>query len=198
MGQRLRLVQAQIRRFLNERKGEELGAIRICAGDGRDLLGLLASEPESKVHARLLALDQTNVVSARRRASAAGCRDVHVMWANASSTDAYVGAAPADLVLVCGVFGNVPPEDIRRTIRTLPQLRASNAWVIWTRHREHPDLTPTIRSWFADEGFLERSIEVTTAESGPGAYPVQAVGVHMWPHDPHPLRRHQRMFTFFR
>jgi hypothetical protein len=96
------------------------------------------------------------------------------------------------------VFGNVPPEVIRRTIGTLPQLCASHAWVIWTRHQGHPDLTPTIRSWYADEGFVERSFEVTTSESGPDAYPVQAVGVHMWPHEPHPLHRRQRMFTFFR
>jgi hypothetical protein len=198
MGQRLALVQAQIRRLLDERKGEELSAISVCAGDGRDLLGVLASEPEAKVHARLLELDETNVASARRWATAAECRDVDVVCAEASSTDAYVGAAPADLVLVCGVFGNVPPEDIRRTIRTLPQLCASNAWVIWTRHQGHLDLTPTIRSWFADEGFVERSFDVTTSERGPDAYPVQAVGVHKWSYEPHPLRRHQRMFTFFR
>src|SRR5262249_37421040 len=153
-----------------------LRVISICAGDGRDLLGVLASEPEAKVHARLLELDQTNVASARRHASDAGCRDVEVVCADASGTDAYVGAAPADLVLVCGVFGNVPPDDIRRTIRTLPQLCAFNACVIWTRHREQPDLTPTIRSWFGDAGFVERSFEVTTPEPGPGAYPVQAVG----------------------
>ncbi len=198
MGQRLGLVQAQIRRFLAERKGEELRVISICAGDGRDLLGVLASEPEAKVRARLLELDESNVASARQRATDAGCRDVDVVCADASGTDAYVGAAPADLVLVCGVFGNVSPDDIRTTIRTLPQLCASNAWVVWTRHRGHPDLTRTIRSWFADERFVERSFDVTTPESGPGAYPVQAVGVHMWPNDPHPLRRRQRMFTFFR
>jgi hypothetical protein len=198
MGQRLALVQAQIGRFLGERKGEELSAISICAGDGRDLLGVLASQPESKVRARLLELDEANVASARQRAIAAGCRDVDVVRVDASGTDAYVGAVPADLVLVCGVFGNVSPADIRRTIRTLPQLCASNAWVIWTRHRGDPDLTPTIRSWFADEGFVECSFDVTSSERGPGAYPVQAVGVHMWPHDPHPLRHRQRMFTFFR
>jgi Putative methyltransferase len=198
MGQRLALVQAQIKQFLDERKDEELRVISICAGDGRDVLGVLAAVPEAKVHARLLELDETNVASARQRAAAAGCADVDVVRADASSTEAYVDAAPADLVLVCGVFGNVAPDDIRRTIRTLPQLCASNAWVIWTRHRGHPDLTPTIRSWFADEGFVERSFDVTTTESGPGAYPVQAVGVHMWPHAPHPLRRRQRMFTFFR
>ena len=198
MGQRLALVQAQIRCFLGERRDEELRAISICAGDGRDLLGVLASQPESKVHARLLELDERNVASARRRATDAGRRDVEVVCADASNTDAYVGAAPADLVLVCGVFGNVTADDIRRTIGTLPQLCAPNAWVVWTRHRGNPDLTPSIRSWFADEGFVERSFEVTGSESGAGAYPVQAVGVHVWPHDSHPLRRRQRMFTFFR
>ncbi len=39
-------------------------------------------------------------------------RGVEVIAADASMTDAYVGAVPADLVLLCGVIGNIstPPD----------------------------------------------------------------------------------------
>ena len=81
------------------------------------------------------------------------------------STDAYEGAVPADLVLVCGVFGNVPPDSIENTVRRLPQLCAPGATVIWTRHRRKPDLTPRIRGWFRAASFVEVSFHAPTANS---------------------------------
>jgi hypothetical protein len=60
-----------------------------------------------------------------------------------------------DLALVCGVFGNLPDEDVRGTVRALPGLVRSGGRVIWTRHRREPDLTPSILGWFADAGFVE-------------------------------------------
>ncbi len=77
------------------------------------------------------------------------------MQGDASLSAAYVGMVPADIVLLCGVFGNISDADIQRTIGTLPQLCRSGGTVIWTRHTEPPDFTPTIRKWFADNGFDE-------------------------------------------
>jgi hypothetical protein len=118
---------------------------------------------------------------------------------DASVTDAYAGAVPVDLVLVCGVFGNIPDDDVHRTIEALPEFCARDATVIWTRHRGPPDLTPTIREWFADAGFVELGFESTVAEAPqPGAFPAQLVGVHRWPRDPVALELGKRLFTFFR
>ena len=39
------------------------------------------------------------------------------MCGDASTTSAYRGAVPADLVLACGIFGNVSDEDIQRAAR---------------------------------------------------------------------------------
>ncbi len=64
---------------------------------------------------------------------------------------------PADLVLICGVFGNVSEEDIRETVSTMPSFCAPGGTVIWTRHRRPPDLTPSVRGWFSDAGFEEMS-----------------------------------------
>src|SRR6266511_1793903 len=65
----------------------------------------------------------------------------------------------------CGVFGNIPDDDVHRTIDALPQFCARDATVIWTRHRGPPDLTPTIRGWFAGTGFVELGFESTVAEA---------------------------------
>ena len=60
---------------------------------------------------------------------------------------------PAELVLLCGIFGNITSADIQRTIATSPQLCRTGATVIWTRHRGEPDLVPTICDWFEARGF---------------------------------------------
>lgn len=41
---------------------------------------------------------------------------VVVVCGDASVTSAYVGAVPADLVLLCGIFGNISDADIRATV----------------------------------------------------------------------------------
>ena len=47
--------------------------------------------------------------------------------ADAGTSDAYAGAVPADLVLACGVLGNVTPDDVAATIAFLPRLCAPGA-----------------------------------------------------------------------
>ena len=40
-----------------------------------------------------------------------------------AATDAYTGAVPADLVLLVGIFGNITPADIQRTVRGTAAVR---------------------------------------------------------------------------
>jgi hypothetical protein len=93
--------------------------------------------------------------------------------------------------MVCGVFGNITDDDVHHTISRLPMLCAPGAAVIWTRHRQPPDLTPTIRSWFSESGFEE----VTFDSPGEGAF---GVGSHRLVEDPLPLAPAVRLFTFIR
>ena len=65
---------------------------------------------------------------------------------DASLARHFAAAVPADLVLVCGVFGNISADDIAATVAALPSFCAPGASVIWTRHRRPPDLTPAIRA----------------------------------------------------
>ena len=105
--------------------------------------------------ARLVELDPEIAAVARSTAAEAGLRNVEVVTGDAALVSAYAGLAPADIVLACGIFGNVDDADIRRTIDGLPQLSRPGATVLWTRTRRDPDLTPSIRTWFQEAGFDE-------------------------------------------
>jgi len=165
-------------------------AISVCAGQGHDLIGVLAEHPRrGEVSARLVELDEQNVLLARRAAAAAGLDGVEVVAGDASITDAYAGAVPADLVILCGVFGNVTADDIARSVGHLPQLCAPAATVIWTRHRQPPDLTPYIRETFERHGFEELSFD------GGGSSPF-GVGANRLITSPQPFQEGVRLFEF--
>lgn len=108
---------------------------------------------------------------------------------DASIIDAYKGAVPADLILMCGVFGNITADDIANTIRHLPQLCAPAATVIWTRHRQPPDLTPHIRQTFERHGFEEVSFD------GDGSSPF-GVGANRLIGSPQPFQASVCLFDF--
>jgi hypothetical protein len=188
---RLAVVQRMIGEVLDRTVGD-VRAVSICAGAGRDLLGALADrEDRGRVEALLVESDPRLVDRARAAARASGCEHVTAVVGDAALTDAYAGAVPADLVLACGVFGNIPDADIERTIGALPQLCREGGTVIWTRHRRHPDLTPAVRGWFADAGFEELAF----VSAGPGSF---SVGMHALGRPGEPLQPGLRLFTFFR
>lgn len=146
LARRLDIVQQRVREALDRCRPGAIRAVSMCAGQGRDLIGVLVEHPRRHdVTARLVELDPRNVRVARAHIRAAGITGIEVFEGDASPTDVYDGFVPADLVLVCGVFGNISAADIQATIHQLPTLCAAGATVIWTRHRLEPDITPTIR-----------------------------------------------------
>jgi hypothetical protein len=111
-----------------------------------------------------------------------------VVIGDASLTDAYAGLVPADLVLACGVFGNISEPDIRRTVACCAQLCATGGTTLWTRGRAAPDMVPRICGWFSEDGF-----ELSWL-SGPGVK--YGVGAHRFTAQPRPLAAGLRMFSF--
>jgi hypothetical protein len=189
LGRRLGVVQDLIRSALDSRPPGPIRIISMCAGDGRDLLEVLPAHPRrADVHARLVELDPELAARARARAAAVSPR-VEVVNADASTTTAYARAVPADIVLVCGVFGNITDDDIRTTIDQLPSLCAPGAVVIWTRGTFAPDLTPAIRTWFHAGGYSELSF-VAISETTFG------VGANLLTSPPRGFERDVRLFTF--
>lgn len=188
LAQRLAVVQGFIREALDRMPPGPIRVISACAGEGRDLLGVLAFHPRAAdVKARLVELDAELAARAAEHSPAG----IEVVCADAAITGAYAGAVPADLVLVCGVFGNVSDEDIHHTVRSLPMLCAAGATVIWTRHRRPPDLTVEIRRWFHETGYDELSF----AGSDELLF---GVGAHRLAGPPLPYAPDVRLFAFVR
>ncbi|WP_327025170.1 methyltransferase domain-containing protein [Micromonospora sp. NBC_01739] len=190
LAHRLRLVQQHIAAWLDQRPDQPLSVLSMCAGQGHDLLGVLASRPDAgRVHATLIEYDSRNVAAARVRAAAENLEAVTVLQADAGDLTSYRDAVPADLVLMAGVLGNISDADIRATVSVLPQLCAAGATVIWTRTRRAPDLTPAIRTWLSAVGFTERAF---TAPDGM----LFSVGVHRFTGTPQPLTTTGKIFQF--
>ena len=190
LGQRLHAVQRQIAEALERAPAGPVRAVSMCAGQGRDLLGVLADHPRrADVHARLVELDPRNAEVATTVARGHGLDQVEVVVGDASVTDAYAGAVPADLVLACGIFGQATDDDIHHMIEQLPALCAPGATVIWTRGWFGYDLRPAIRAWFAGAGFEEVAFE--TGDDGSwGIGAARLVG------DPRPYAPGTRLFHF--
>jgi hypothetical protein len=188
LSRRLCLVQRQVAAALERAPGGPLRAISVCAGQGQDLIGVLTGHPRrDDVSARLVELDQASVEYARTTAREAGLERIAVIAGDASLGDAYAGAVPADLVLLCGVFGNISERDVENAVAHLPELCAPAATVVWTRHRNPPDLTPRIRAWLAAAGFEELAFDDA---------PPYAVGAHRFAGEPRPLTVGLRLFEF--
>ena len=155
LSRRLRVVQDQIRRALPAQPRRPVRVLSMCAGRGADLIEVLSSYPcACQVQARLVEQDPRNVAAMSASARAAGL-DLEVVEGDAAEPRLYEGAVPADLVLLCGVLGNISDADARFTIASLPQLCRTGATVVWTRSRRPPDLTPQVRRWFTESGFEE-------------------------------------------
>lgn len=190
LSRRLRVVQSHITSWLDERPGESLTAVSVCAGQGHDLLGVLAARPDAqRVRAVLLEYDVHNVAVAQAAVDAAQLSEVTVARADAGDLAAYRGLVPADLVLLAGVVGNISNGDVRRTISALPQLCAPGATVIWTRTRRAPDLTPAIRRWLRAEALGEQAFHAPPDV-------LFAVGVHRFDGVPQPLAQNGSLFQF--
>jgi hypothetical protein len=186
---RLRAVQDQVRAFLEVAPPGPVHVLSACSGLGLDLVGALADHPRrDDVRGLLVELDPELASRSADLLANAGLSGLEVVEADAGDTTSYSGAAPADLLLLCGVFGNISDEDIRNTVRNASRLCAPDATVVWTRHRRAPDLTPSIRAWWEDAGWSELDF----LSPGPDS---PSVGVHRLETEPLPFAP-LHLFTF--
>jgi hypothetical protein len=191
LSRRLRVVQEQLRAAIDERAGA-VRIISMCAGQGRDVIGVLAEHPRrDEIRALLVELNPELAADAEGAARAAGLEHVRAVCGDAAMTDQYAEFAPADIVLACGIFGNVTHEDIRRTIDHLPMLCGSGATVIWTRGGTSArDVALDVRRWFSERGFAELAYVSSPDEDH------YRVGAHRMTAEPRTLAGGARMFTF--
>jgi hypothetical protein len=194
LAERLQIVQEQIRKCLPKDLSSPYEILDICAGDGRDLAGGLADYGYlDMVQGRLIEIDGTLAAKAKSALAGIGASNLEVVAADASNTASYRGAYPADLVLLCGIFGNISDEDIERTISVLPTLCKPDGKVIWTRNRREPDITPQIRNLFTQKGFVE--IDFITPTDNTRKI---AVGVNQFNGVTEALSEDKTLFTFLK
>ena len=170
---RLDCVRRHLAAAIDQMPPGSLQVVSLCAGQGHDVIGVLSGHPRrDDVRALLVESDPRNARLAAQRAAAAGLGQVEVRQADAGYVANFADALPADLLLLCGIFGNVGEADIERTVRAAGSLCSPGGIVIWTRHRRAPDLTPRLRSWFADSGFDEVAFDALDTSK------LTSVGVH--------------------
>jgi hypothetical protein len=189
---RLALVQAHLSTALYGAPAGPVTLLSLCAGQGRDVTAVLPSHPRrDDVSAVLVELDPVNANSARAAVAETGLAGVTVREADAGAVGTFADVLPADVLLLCGIFGNVSGDDIRRTVTSAAAMCRPGATVIWTRHRRPPDFTGQIRTWFAASGFDEVAFDTpeTTTMTGVGVHRLSAAPA------PAPLPD-GRLFTF--
>lgn len=186
---RLGVVRSQLTIALNEAPPGPVRIISVCAGQGHDVLDTLAtSTRRAETRALLVELDPRNVSAARERAAGAGLTGIAFRQGDAGLTDPYASMVPAQIVVVCGVFGSLTDGDIDRTVSTLPQLCAPKAQIIWTANRAAEGLFDHAVRSFSRNGFRDVWHSSPSDDFG--------VARHQLDAEPQQLRLGQRMFEF--
>jgi len=189
LARRLEAVRRCIRGALDVAPPGRIQVVSLCAGDGRDLFGAAAGhDRRADIDATLVETDPVLAGRARTTAAAVEVR-AEVVEGDAGTTSTVAHVVPADVLLLCGIFGNVTDDDVQTTIRAAPSLARPGATVLWTRGRTAPDLTPTIRRWFDEIG----GTALTFDTGGPAGF---AVGAERLDGPPAPFRPDQRLFRF--
>jgi len=193
---RLTVVRSQLASLIASAAPRPLRLLGLCSGDGRDTLPVVA-ESGVDVSVVLVELDVELAATARASAAALGLTHVEVRTADAGDTSCAAGAVPADVVMACGIFGNVTDDDVARTVASLPSLVAPGGAVIWTRGHRVPhdpsevdgDPSEHVRSLFDAAGFAE----VDFVRPDDASF---RVGVHRWPGPSAPFEHGVRLFSF--
>lgn len=188
---RLRTVQRFIERAL-DRHGGPIRVLSACAGDGRDLLEVLAGRSDAdRVTATLIEIHPSIGERARTHAAATAAQ-VEVRTADAGYSDAYLQAVPAELVLMVGIFGNISDADVHTTVAAAPQLCRPAATLLWSRGRHDGDRNDAVRGWFTAAGFTELDYTTLDTVGRP------AIGVMRYDGPPEHLAAGRHLFTFVR
>ena len=173
------MVQAQIAAALDAAPPGPLRAVSMCAGQGRDLIPVLASHPRGRdVTARLVELDPGLAATARRAAADASLPGVEVVTGDASLTDVYAGWFRPTSSWPAGIRQHLRARHQAHR-RLLAQLCATGGTTLWTRGRGAPDLVPQICGWFSENGFELSWLSEPGVKYG--------VGAHRFTAQPRPL-----------
>ena len=194
LARRLVAVQHGIARALDGVAAGPIRVLSLCAGDGRDLVPVVAGHARrGDVNAVVVEQDARLVAAANRRCTDDGLGgQFAVRQDDAGDVSVSSDVIPVDLLMLCGIFGNISDADIETTVNATPWMVSPGGFVIWTRGSFEPDRREQIRTWFRECGCDEISYEAE-----PNGY---GVGVVQRPMSTtaQPERPTGRLFTFTR
>jgi hypothetical protein len=160
LARRLVVVQARLARVLEAQPGARPRLLSLCAGDARDVVSVLSSRPSwTAIPAVLVERDAALAERAAAAVAGAGLEQTEVRCADAGVPGSFADVLPVDVLLLCGIFGNIDHASVEDVVRMVPTLLTATGTVIWTRGGRAPDRRPEIRRWFEAAGLAERSFD---------------------------------------
>jgi hypothetical protein len=168
LSRRLAVVQDRLSDLLSGR-APVAKVLSLCAGDGRDILPVVARLPsDQRPEVLLVELDSELASAAEERAARLGVAAT-VVRGDAGSAAIWQDFLPVDVLLLCGILGNISQEDIRVTIEAARAMVVAGGAVIWTRgYFTGKDLRLQVRRWFSDAGFKELAFDAEPTGYGVG------------------------------
>lgn len=166
LSRRLAEVRRQLGADLDARAAAGQHSVRLlslCAGDGRDTIPVLAARPDLEVDACLVEIDQELADAARASATDAGLV-IDVRAADAGSFMSIRDRLRGDVLMLCGIFGNISDADVEHCVDAARGLVGHGGTVIWTRgsrvgpedpSEQSGDPAEWVRGLFATAGFEE-------------------------------------------
>ena len=167
LARRLEVVKGHFQTALNA-VGPSPTILSLCSGDGRDVIGVLTGRPAKVGRAVLIERDQELTDRANRAAAAAGLSEIEVRCRDAGLVESFVDALPVDVLLLCGIFGNIDHGNVKRMVEFVPSLVSAGGYVLWTRGGSTPDRRPEIRKWFVEVGLEEVAFDGAPEPYGVG------------------------------
>lgn len=175
LARRLEVVKKRLRTALDQ-AGPAPTVLSLCSGDGRDVIETLADYPAPTGRVVLVEVDPTLSARARRAAEAQNLCQVEVRCGDAGAVATFADVLPVDVLLPCGIFGNIDHSAVKRIVESVPSLVRAGGYVIWTRGGSDPDRRPEIRDWFTQAGAAEVAFDGAPAPFGVGLNRTAAPG----------------------
>lgn len=168
---RLDVVKQRLTDALDATPPGEARLLSLCAGSGRDVIEVLGSRggtsPEVAV---LVESDEMLAQRARTAAEAAGLSCIEVRHGDAGDCRTFEDVVPVNVLMLCGLFGNVDHADVEQVVFALPQIVIEGGFVIWTRGGSEPDRRPEVCEWFRTAGFKELAFDGDPEPYGVGIH----------------------------
>jgi hypothetical protein len=190
LARRLQVVQRRLEEVLDRLATRVPRLLSLCAGDGRDVIPVLARAAQSPVRAVLVEKDRTLARRARETIDATALETVEARCGDAGDPTLFHDVLPVDVLLLCGIFGNIEHVAVQDMIAAIPSLVVSDGYVIWTRGGSDPDRRGEVRRWFRAAGHDEVAFDGAPEPYGVGVNQIRLppAARHMAPPD--------RLFTF--